>query len=140
MELTQRLDLAGRVSFAGAVGATDLPGYYAAADIFVHPNRSHEGDFEGFGIVFLEAAGAGLPTIGGRSGGVPEAIDEHATGLLVGGEDVSELAAAISALSASSGLRRQMGEAGRQRVGREFTWERAAAQVASIHAQVAAVA
>ena len=79
------LQVADRVRLVGAVAAHELPAYYAAADVFVHPNRVDDGDFEGFGMVFLEAAAAGLPVIGGASGGVPEAVEGGITGLLVPG-------------------------------------------------------
>jgi phosphatidylinositol alpha-1,6-mannosyltransferase len=130
--LARELGVAHRIAFLGEVPAADLPAYYAAADIFLLPNRVEEGDFEGFGIVFLEAAAAGKPAIGGRSGGVAEAIEDGVTGLLVGGTDVDELAAAIRQLAASPALRARMGEAGRARVLREFTWERAAGRVGDI--------
>jgi phosphatidylinositol alpha-1,6-mannosyltransferase len=122
-----------RVTFTGGMPAANLPDYYAAADIFVHPNRIDDGDVEGFGIVFLEAAAAGVPAIGGASGGVPEAVQAGVTGLLVSGTDSSELAHAIRTLLASETLRRQMGDAGRRRVRADFTWERAAAQVLTLH-------
>ena len=88
---------------------------------------------EGFGIVFLEAAASGKPTIGGRSGGVPEAVADGVTGLLVGGTDVEELATTIGRLMDSESLRRSLGEAGRARAVREFGWESAAERVATIH-------
>lgn len=135
-QLAVDLGVADRVTFVGAVAAEALPSYYAAADIFVHPNRVDHGDFEGFGIVFLEAAAAALPVIGGRSGGVPEAIEEGRTGMLVDGTDVAELSDAIRALADDSALRRRLGEAGRARVIEQFTWDRAVTQVAAIHAQV----
>src|SRR5262249_30186817 len=100
-------------------------------------NRIDGGDIEGFGIVFLEAAAAGVPVIGGRTGGVPEALEEDVTGMLVSGTDHDELLSAISRLATSPALRRRMGDAGRRRVRQHFTWERAAAQVASIHSQIA---
>jgi phosphatidyl-myo-inositol dimannoside synthase len=103
----------------------------------VLPTRVEAYDFEGFGLVFLEAAAAGKPSIGGRNGGVPEAVLEGETGLLVSGHDVEELAAAIGRLISSPELRQQMGQAGRARAVRDFTWERAAAQVSSIHQEVA---
>ena len=96
------------------------------------------GDLEGFGIVFLEAAAAGKPAIGGRSGGVPEVIDDETTGFLVSGTDAVELAARIRLLAASPDLRGRLGAAARARVCREFTWERAAAAVEQLHARVAA--
>lgn len=136
-ELVDQCGVRDRVSFTGAVEADELPAYYAAADVFVHPNRIEQGDVEGFGIVFLEAAAAGLPVIGGNTGGVPEAIQEGVTGLLVTGTDVSELAGAIRTLAESQPLRRKMGESGRARVSREFTWERAAADVVAIQRRLA---
>jgi phosphatidylinositol alpha-1,6-mannosyltransferase len=127
--------LSSRVLFAGAVPASQLPAYYAAADIFVHPNRVDGVDLEGFGIVFLEAAASGLPVIAGRSGGVPEAVADGETGLLVGGADVAELECAIARLTDSPSLRRTLGEAGRRRVLRDFTWQRAADLVRDIHSE-----
>ena len=124
------------VTFTGAVAAEELPAYYAAADIFVHPNRVDNGDVEGFGIVFLEAAAAGVPVIGGNTGGVPEAVEANVTGLLVSGTDSVELVRAIRTLAGDAALRRAMGTAGRARVSRQFTWERAAADVASIQSEL----
>jgi phosphatidylinositol alpha-1,6-mannosyltransferase len=125
--------LADIVTLLGAVPDDELPDYFAAADIFVHPNRNDGGDVEGFGIVFLEAAAAGIPTIGGRSGGVPEAIEDRVTGLLVDGADPAAVAAGIRTLAESEPLRRRLGDAGRARVCDRFTWERAAGAVAAIH-------
>lgn len=136
--LTRELGVADRVLFAGAVDDADLPGLYAACDVFLLPNRvDDDGDFEGFGIVFSEAAATGRPSIGGRSGGVPEAVLDGETGLLVSGTDPGELADAIRRLAASPELRERLGSAGRARVCRELTWEQAAKCVASVHADVA---
>jgi len=129
--------LQDRVHFLGELSARDLPRYYAACDIFLLPNRIDEGDVEGFGMVFLEAAAAGRPTIGGRSGGVPEAMLDRETGVLVSGTDIGELAAAIHDLASSPEKRHAMGVAGRERVCRAFTWERAAAEVSAVHVAVA---
>jgi phosphatidylinositol alpha-1,6-mannosyltransferase len=121
------------VTFIGEVAAELLPQYYAACDVFVLPNRVEQGDVEGFGIVFLEAAASGKPTVGGRSGGVPEAMADGVTGLLVGGTDVEELAATIERLMDSEPLRRSLGEAGRLRAVKEFSWESAAQRVSARH-------
>ena len=136
--LAAECGVADRVTFAGEVADDMLPAWYAACDIFALPNRVDQGDIEGFGIVFLEAAAAGRPTIGGDSGGVPEAVERDVTGLLVDGADVDAVANAIRTLGADPALRRRLGEAGRARVMREFTWERAAEQVTELHARVAA--
>jgi phosphatidylinositol alpha-1,6-mannosyltransferase len=124
------------VTFEGAVPREQLADYYRAADVFVHPNRVDGDDFEGFGMVFLEAAAAGLPTIGGASGGVPEAVQNGTTGFLVSGTDVLELGNVIRRLIDSAGLRGSMGEAGRRRILTEFTWQRAAGLVSQLHQNI----
>jgi phosphatidylinositol alpha-1,6-mannosyltransferase len=136
-QLAASLGVADRVRFTGAVSHEDLPSYYAAADLFVLPNRVDDGDFEGFGMAFLEAAAAGLPTIGGASGGVPEAIVDGETGFLVSGSDVDELAERIERLAVDADLRARLGRAGRARVERDFNWDRAARDVEGLHDLVA---
>lgn len=135
--LTRELDLQDLVQFVGEVRDGELPAYFAAADVFVLPTRVEAYDFEGFGIVYLEAAAAGKPTIGGRNGGVPEAIVEGETGLLVSGASAAELEEALKALCDSEPLRRRLGSAGRERALRDFTWEAAAATVTQVHEEVA---
>jgi len=117
------LDVMDIVHFVGPASDADLPGWYAAADVFVMPNRSDGVDFEGFGIVFLEAAAAGLPVIGGRSGGVPEAVADDVTGRLVDGENLEELMSAMQAYARSPDLRKTAGTRGRLRAVQQFTWD-----------------
>jgi len=126
-----------RVFFAGTVADADLAAFYAACDIFLLPNRIDDGDIEGFGIVFLEAAASGKPAIGGDSGGVPEAVERDVTGLLVDGENVSAVAAAIADLATSEERRGRMGLAGRVRAHRCFSWQRAALAVSELQRRVA---
>ena len=128
--------VADRVFFEGEVADELLPQYFAACDIFAMPNRVDGSDVEGFGIVFLEAAASGKPTIGGRSGGVPEAMADGQTGALVSGTDASELAEVIRRLACSPEGRRQFGEAGRKRVLERFTWDLAAEKVRQLHAHL----
>jgi phosphatidylinositol alpha-1,6-mannosyltransferase len=130
--LAQECGVAGRVCFEGAVPDAELPSYYAACDVFLLPNRKDGEDIEGFGIVFLEAQAAARPVVAGRTGGAPEAVAEGETGLLVGGDDVAELAAALDSLLSSAELRARLGAAGRARVLREFSWERAAGVVRAL--------
>jgi phosphatidylinositol alpha-1,6-mannosyltransferase len=138
-ELVTKFQVQDRVRFLGEVPARELPQLYAASDIFLLPNRIDNGDVEGFGIVFLEAAATARPAIGGATGGVPEAVADGETGLLVSGTDASELAAVIERLASSETIRRMMGAAGRERVCREFTWERAAAEIDTVHRKAAAL-
>jgi phosphatidyl-myo-inositol dimannoside synthase len=134
-QLVHQHALGDRVFFAGVVPERELSAFYAACDVFLLPNRIDDGDIEGFGIVFLEAAATGKPTIGGNSGGVPEAVEHEATGLLVDGSP-DAIAAAIRELAGSPSLRQAMGAAGRARVCSTFTWERAAEAVAQVHMRV----
>jgi phosphatidylinositol alpha-1,6-mannosyltransferase len=126
-----------RVFFAGTIADDDLPAYYAACDVFLLPNRVDAGDIEGFGIVFLEAAASGKPVIGGDSGGVPEAVERDVTGLLVDGASVDAVAAAIRHLATSHACRARLGRAGRARVQRAFSWQRAASTIADLQLRVA---
>jgi phosphatidylinositol alpha-1,6-mannosyltransferase len=128
----RELGVADITHFAGTARDSDLPAWYRAGDVFVLPNRADGPDFEGFGIVFLEAAAAGLPVVGGRSGGVPETMLEGRTGRLVAGDDPAALAAIMIELARSPERRSEYGAAGRERVLAHFTWARAAAQVAAI--------
>lgn len=137
--MVRELGLERRVTFAGLVDEAALPAFYAASDIFVHPNRIDGGVLEGFGIVFLEAAASARPAIGGRTGGVAEAIADGVTGRLVSGTSAPELAATIRELARSAELRKQMGEAGRERVLRWFSWDRAAQAVLKIHQELSNV-
>ena len=129
--------LADRVFIVGIVPDQELNAYYAACDIFVLPNRVDHGDIEGFGIVFLEAAATGKPTIGGDSGGVPEAVERDVTGLLVDGS-VPQVVDAIRQLATSEERRRRMGTAGRVRAQSCFSWQRAANTVAELQLRLMA--
>jgi len=131
--LARDIGVSGLVHFVGAADEADLPAWYAAGDIFLLPNRTDGVDFEGFGIVFLEAAATGKPTIGGRSGGVVEAVGDKVTGLLVDGTDIDEIAAAIQHLATEPDRRRSMGRAGRQRVQDAFTWSTGADKLRELH-------
>jgi phosphatidyl-myo-inositol dimannoside synthase len=134
--LTKEYRVQDCVSFTGSVPEADLPAYYAASDVFLHPNRICQADCEGFGIVFLEAQATGKPVVGGRTGGVPETMIEGETGLLVSGEDVAETASVLRRLVEDRALRSRMGEAARRHVTGKFSWETAARAVEDVHRQV----
>lgn len=133
-EMARRLGVAGRVRFEGRVPAERLPDYYRASDVvaLVSRHRRMEHDVEGFGIVFLEAAATGRPAVGGRSGGIEDAVVEGETGLLVDPESPEETAAAIGRLLRDRDLAGRMGEAGRRRVVAGFTWDRGVAELRNI--------
>ncbi len=132
-DLIGGLRLTEHVRFCGIVPPEELPALYAAADLFVHPNRPEGLDIEGFGMVFLEAAASGVAVIGGASGGVPEAVGDSRFGVLVSGTDVDELRLAMLDLLMNPIRRERLAAAARQRVVDQFSWGRAVSQVMAIH-------
>lgn len=123
-ELMKKLHLQDNVVFTGYVTEDKKAFYYNAAEIFIMPNRELEnGDVEGFGIVFLEANAYRKPVIGGKSGGVVDAIVDGKTGLLVNPTDAKEIAFAIIRLLGNKDYATQLGVQGRKRVERDFNWE-----------------
>jgi phosphatidyl-myo-inositol dimannoside synthase len=129
--LSERIGVAPHVTFTGSVPADELPAHYAAGDVFAMPCRTRRGglDVEGLGIVYLEASAAGLPVIGGDSGGAPDAIAEGESGYVVPGRDVAAVAARVSELLSDPAKARAMGEKGRAWVERDWSWDQAAARL-----------
>ncbi len=125
-QLARTLRLGSRVIFIGQVSDDDLAGILTGAKIFALTPKQLGSDVEGFGIVYLEAAAAGRPTIGTRTGGVPEAIEENITGLLVSPGSPAEISKAIDRLTSDTAAAERMGQAGRERARREFSWPKQA--------------
>jgi phosphatidylinositol alpha-1,6-mannosyltransferase len=128
------------VRVLGRVGDDDRAALLGAADVFVMAcrNRWFGLEQEGFGIVFLEAAAAGVPQIAGASGGAPEAVLHGVTGLVVDHpEDPGEVAEAVRALLADPTRRRRMGRAARARVVESFNTGVLASRLADALAGVA---
>ncbi|MCG2701017.1 glycosyltransferase family 4 protein [Candidatus Parcubacteria bacterium] len=98
--------------------------WYKICDIFIMPARNISGDFEGFGIVYLEANLAGKPVIAGDSGGARDAVENEVNGLLVNPESTDEICDAIIKLARDENLRKKLGQQGRSRVINEFSWEK----------------
>ncbi len=125
--------LAGRIAESGAptrllgeVSDEDLPRLVGAADVFAMlcRNRWLGLEQEGFGIVFLEAAAAGVAQVAGASGGAAEAVVDGVTGVLVRRPtEAGDVARAIGDLLADPGLRARMGRAGRLRAEASFDYD-----------------
>ena len=114
------------VRFAGAVSDEELPLWYALGDVFVLPARSEPPDVEGFGIVFLEAAAAERPVVAARAGGVPDAVADGVSGVLVAPDDPRALSGALVALLGDPARRAELGRRGRERVLASFSWDHVA--------------
>lgn len=119
-DLVRRLGIRESVVFAGSVSRGELAAYYEAADVFAMISRSRA-RFEGFGIVFLEAALHGCPSVGGRSGGVPEAIVNNVTGWLVDPESPVDVAEVLVRVLSNHEMRRLAGQAAYERARREYS-------------------
>jgi phosphatidylinositol alpha-1,6-mannosyltransferase len=114
------------VRLLGRVTDVDLPQLYGCADVYAMlcRNRWAGLEQEGFGIVFLEAAAAGVPQVAGASGGAAEAVEHGVTGLVVDRPgDRRAVAAALHELLADDERRRAMGAAARQRAVADFTYD-----------------
>jgi phosphatidylinositol alpha-1,6-mannosyltransferase len=112
-----------RVMLLGAVPNEDplLRSVYRGADLFVMPNMHVPGDFEGFGIVAVEAASAGLPVVASRIDGIEDAVLEGLTGHLVTAGAPEEFAARIQACLSKGSLDR---DAVRAAARDQFGWDR----------------
>ena len=122
--ITRDLNITDVVRFAGRVSDAELIDYYRQSDLFVLVSREEEGgaDYEGFGIVFLEAAACGKPVVGGSSGGIPEAVEDGVTGILVDPLKEEDISRAILSVLTDQSLARKLGEAGRERVEEKFSY------------------
>jgi phosphatidylinositol alpha-1,6-mannosyltransferase len=122
--LAAELGVSDRVHLLGHVSYEDLPRWYAACDVFAMPNRDIDGDTEGFGLVFLEAASAGKPAVAGAAGGTGAAVVGGVTGLRVDGEQLPEVTRALARLLSQPEEAERMGLNGRKRVLENFTHRR----------------
>ena len=137
--LRDALGLGDAVRFLGSVADAELPALYNAADLYVGASRRVEGLVEGFGISFVEAAASGLAVVGGRSGGVPEALSDGETGILVDPDDPAAVAAGINELLGNPERRKQFGVAGRKAVETYYNWDRVVREMMEIDQRYSAV-
>jgi glycosyltransferase involved in cell wall biosynthesis len=113
----ERLSLNGGLTFAGF--RPDAARYLPALDVFVLSSVE-----EGLGTSILDAQAAGIPVVGTRAGGLPEAVSAGVSGFIVPPRDPVALADAVLRLLRDPGLRERMGRAGRQWVQERFSTAR----------------
>jgi glycosyltransferase involved in cell wall biosynthesis len=129
--LCAHLNLADRIDFHVNVPHADMAAHFQQAAIFVLPSR-----VEPFGIVLLEAGAFSLPVVASRAGGIPEIIEDGATGVLVPPDDVPGLARAIHGLLNDAPRAMALGRRLHARVVTEFTWETACRRYAALAGHV----
>jgi phosphatidylinositol alpha-1,6-mannosyltransferase len=132
-KLVNEYKMNDHVIFTGRVSDNERQALYAVSDVFAMPCRElKNGRVEGFGLVFLEANAFCKPVVAGRSGGVIDAVEHTKTGFLVNPLDVNEIANSILYLLMHPEIALQMGEYGRQRIEREFTWDISGAKLRQV--------
>lgn len=112
-----------KIIFLGSVGSKEKWAWLDLADIFIMPSREINGDYEGFGIVYLEAGAVGLPVIAGDSGGVRDAVVDGENGIMANPEDENDITEAILTLIRDKEKGKRMGVAGKRRASK-FAWEK----------------
>lgn len=122
-----------RVTLTGGFADAEKASIFDACDVFAMPSIA-----ESFGGVYLEAWLCGKPVVGSRISAVSCVVDEGVDGLLAAPDDAGELAGAILRLVGDPGLRRRMGEHGRQKTMQRYAWERVTEGVESIYRDLVA--
>jgi glycosyltransferase involved in cell wall biosynthesis len=118
------LGLTGSVRFTGYVSDSTLDAMLARAAAFALPSRG-----EGFGLAYLRAMRAALPCIAGADDGAREVLEDGVTGVLVPQGDRDALGQAVIGMLGDTVRRRTMGEAGKERFERHFTYDRFVARL-----------
>ena len=124
-KLARKLQVTDCVTFIGRINYAELPKYICVGDIFAMPSRSRFFglEVEGLGIVYLEASSCGLPVVGGKSGGAPDAVLVGETGVVVDGTNTFEIAQACIELLNNPELSSLMGATGRAWIIENWRWE-----------------
>jgi phosphatidylinositol alpha-1,6-mannosyltransferase len=134
-QLARDEGVADRVHFLNDVSDPLVPLAYALAEVYVGISRRTERDVEGFGIALLEAQASGKPVVGGRNGGMPDAVKEGETGLLVDAENLAEVIDAIASLLNNPARAAAIGSAGRAAVESYYNWSRVIADLRGLAAE-----
>lgn len=119
-QLCESLGVANQVRFHGQVSHSKVPSLINRMDIFVALSRL---DSESFGVAAVEASACGRPVIVSNAHGLAEVTVDEVTGIIVGKEDFCSAASAMRRLIEDGDLRRRMGDAGKIRVLKKYSWD-----------------
>ena len=122
-QLVNDLELQSYVHFVGYIEENKKPLLYNASDIYIMNSldTDQKGDSEGFGITFLEANACGKPVIGTNVGGIPDALDNNVSGILVEPNDPNATAEAIIQLFSNKIFYNKLSVNGLSRVNNQFS-------------------
>ena len=127
--LANLLGIAHRLHFAGF--RDDLPRWLGCLDLLTHPAL-----IEGMGVSLLQASAAGVAIVASRTGGIPEAVADGLTGLLVSPGDSAALATALDQLLTDHAMRRRLGAAGPAYIETYFTAQQMAMRNREVYRQL----
>ena len=127
-----KLGLQDSVELLGWLDHNALPAFLQTLDVFALPST-----WEGFGVSAIEASAMELPVVASNIHGIPDAVRDGFTGLLVPAADPASLADALRRLIEDPALRRRLGKAGREYVATQYDWSENAAQMTRIYERLA---
>jgi phosphatidylinositol alpha-1,6-mannosyltransferase len=130
--IVAELGLEKHVRLLGRLDDEKLTKVLQIADVLVLPVLSMKDDVEGFGIVLLEAAAAGIPAVATRLGGIPDAIEQGKSGILVEPDNYEELSQSVIGLLTDRDERERLGEYAKWRVKEKFSWDKIIARYESV--------
>ena len=134
----QAREIGDRVRFLGELHSDEVANWMRRASVLAAPSlTAADGDAEGLPNVVVEAAASGLPVVGSRHSGIPEAIEDGVSGFLVRENDASALAERLGEVLGSESLRSEMGIAARRLAERKFNRELLTARLESIYDEAA---
>ena len=134
-KMISRLGISNDVHFLGEAGDDELDKLYQTADVFILTPRNINNNFEGFGLVYLEAGARGKPVVASDSGGVPDAVLDGVTGLVVPENDVEATAKALKRVLTDEKLAEQLGANGRKRA-KELSWDNIVKKIIEVYEEV----
>ncbi len=132
--LAQAKGIGDRVTFCGEIDGDKLIGYFQACDAYVHTPVLVNWQFEGFGIVYLEASACAKPIVAADSGGIRDAVIEGQTGLIVPEGDVTAIAQAIERILDNPELAQRLGHQGHE-YARRHDWAAIGQQFLELYQQ-----
>jgi len=137
--MARLLQLEDRVKFLTGVPDGDLPALYNCAEVYLGLTRTTELDVEGFGISLVEASACGVPVVAARTGGIPDAVREGETGLLVDPSQAKPAATAVARLLDDRALARNLGSGGRRAVESYYNWDRVTSEMIAIGQELGSI-
>lgn len=127
-DIVKELGIEEIVTFPGRLTESDLPIYYAAANVCVVPSH-----YEPFGLVAIEAMACRTPVVASNVGGLQFTVVPEVTGLLVPPKDEAAFAGAIDRILGNPAWGEQLGHTGRQRVEIALSWDSVASRLGCLY-------